>query len=60
MSHNFSLKQCGSRGRWLNLLKIFFKYLGSVQHGRVLLLAPCQMPHCSYPGETVCGENADF
>lgn len=53
MSHIFSLKQCASRGRWLDLLKTFFKYFGSVQHGRVLLVALCQTLHCSYPGETV-------
>lgn len=53
MRHNFSLKQCASRGRWLDLLKIFFKYFRSVQHGRVLSVAPCQIPHCSYPGQTV-------
>lgn len=49
----FPWSSCASRGRWLDLLKIFFKYFRSVQHGRVLSVAPCQIPHCSYPGQTV-------
>lgn len=36
-SHKFALKQCVSRGRQLNLITTFFKYLGSVQHSRMLL-----------------------
>lgn len=49
----FPWSSCASRGRWLDLLKIFFKYFRSVQHGRVLSVAPCQIPRCSYPGQTV-------
>lgn len=38
-SHKFSLKQCVSKGRQLNLnlITTFFKYFGSVQHSRTLL-----------------------